>query len=481
MSTDRRGAAPSRRARNTRRRTRAFLGAFGIIIAALAVLGATGAAVGIAIGPRVTSVQVDPAAAIAASGSRLIVTTTQSLAQIDPAQVSITPDVAFDVDTSGRSIGIRFTEPLDDDTDYTVTVSDVRGVAGGPSSTVSESFRTPPSTVYILQRGTSDGDTIFRTDLTGLQAVAVFAAPHIEDFRATASHLVVWMQDGTQAKVVVTGLDGSNPIDLTLPGAGSISQLQIADRGERIGYLFTQADLSAADPLESALFTASVSDPAAEPTRIAVAGADDRIAQWTFVPDTDAVLLRTFDGSLLLTAADGSSPTAFGTALAIDGISPGTAQAIIERIEGLAVLDLETGEESPLVEPDAATGQVGSVLPLPDGATLRTTYPVGADGRPTGATNLDRVSPDGVTRSVFSSSATDAVLQTCVSPSGQYAAVLVAPEIADNRYDAYQLPLPQRVQTHIVAIGRGDDGTATPVVALAGSAISWCPASAIWG
>ncbi len=481
MSTDRQRPAASRRARNTRRRTRAFLGAFGIVIAALAVLGATGALIGIAIGPRVTSVQVDPAAAIATSGSRLIVTTTQSLAQIDPSQVSITPAVAFDVDTSGRSIGIRFTEPLDDDTDYTVTVRDVRGVAGGPMSTVSENFRTPSSSVFILQRGTADGDTIFRTDLTGLQAVAVFAAPHIEDFRATASHLVVWMQDGTQTHVVVTGLDGSNPTDLRLPGAGSISQLQIADRGERIGYLFTQADLSAANPLESALFTASVSDPDAEPTRIAVAGADGRIAQWTFVPDTDAVLLRTFDGSLLLTAADGSSPTAFGTALAIDGISPGTGHAIIERIEGLAVLDLETGQETPLVAADDAPGQVGSVLPLPDGGTLRTVYPVGSDGHPTGATSLVRVSADGATRGVFASSANDAVLQTCVSPSGQYAAVLVAPEIAGNRYDAYQLPLPQRVQTHIVAVGSGDDAISSAVVTLAGSAISWCPASAIWG
>ena len=97
----------------------------------------------------------DPAAAAAASGSRLIVTTTQSLAEVDPSQVTITPATPFVVDTSGRSVGVRFTLPLWDDTEYTVTIDGVASLGGGPTATITESFRTPPTDVFLLQRGTT--------------------------------------------------------------------------------------------------------------------------------------------------------------------------------------------------------------------------------------------------------------------------------------------------------------------------------------
>ena len=70
---------------------------------------------------------------------------------------------------------------------------------------------------------------------------------------------------------------------------------------------------------------------------------------------------------------------------------------------------------------------------------------------------------------LFEAPATDAVLQTCVSPSARYLAVLVAPDAVSNPYDTYQLPLPERLETRIIEL---DDGA--EVVALAGSSISWC-------
>ena len=65
---------------------------------------------------------------------------------------------------------------------------------------------------------------------------------------------------------------------------------------------------------------------------------------------------------------------------------------------------------------------------------------------------------------------TDVVLQTCVSPSGRYAAITVAPDAVANPYDRYRLPLPERLETHIVEIAT----TATEVVALSGFDVSWC-------
>jgi hypothetical protein len=474
MSTDpgRSAGSGTRRARSRRRRGRAFLGTFAIVVGVLAVLGLGGAAASVAQGPRVTDVYVDPAAAAAASGSRLIVTTTQSLADVDAAQVTITPETPFAVDTSGRSLGVRFTLPLWDDTEYTVTIDDVASLGGGPTATITETFRTPPTEVFLLQRGTADGDMIYRTDLTGQNAVPVFRHGHIEDFRATAEHLVVSVRtDDDEAGLVVTDLDGENQHQLPLPGDGFVSNLQSADRGERIGYTFSDAEIDADSGRESLLYTASLADPGADPAPVEIEGADPRVAEWRFVPDTDSILLLSFDGSLLLTGTDAAAgaPTALGAALRLEGIARGSSEAVVDRVDQAAVIDLTDASEAPLVEPDVELGGTTSVTPLPDGSTIRTAAVLDAGGVPTGRSTVARVGADGATNELTEIADTDAVIQVCVSPSSRYVAVMVAPDAVTNAYDTYQLPLPERPETRILDAADGD-----PVIALNGASISWC-------
>ncbi|MGX5769848.1 hypothetical protein ACWKWN_03765 [Microbacterium trichothecenolyticum] len=468
MSTD----GTSRRSRSRRRRGRAFAGAFAIVVGLLAVFGLAGAAASVAQGPRVTEAYVDPQAAAAASGARLIVTTTQSLAEVDPSQVTITPATPFAVDTSGRSVGVRFTLPLWDDTEYTVTIDDVASLGGGPTATITETFRTPATEVFLMQRGTNAGDLIYRTDLTGQNAVPVFRHAHIEDFRATAQHLVVSVRtDDDRAGLIVTDLDGDNARELALPGDGYVSNLQTADRGERIGYTFSDAELSADSGRESRLFTASLSEPDEDPVAIEVEGADPRVAEWRFVPDTDSILLLSFDGSLLLTGSENGSgaPTALGDAMTIEGIARGSSEAVVDRLDHAVVIDLTDASEEPLVESDTDLGGTTSVTPLPDGSTIRTAAVLDADGVPTGRTSVAHVDADGATTMLSEIADTDAVIQVCVSPSARYFAVLVAPDAVTNSYDTYQHPLPERPETRILEVDDGD-----PVVALNGASISWC-------
>jgi hypothetical protein len=469
MSTD----GSTRRTRGRRRRSRAFALAFAASLGVLALVGAAGAAIGIAQGPRVTDVQVDPAAAVSASGSRVILTTTQALREVDAAQVTVEPAAPFTVDTSGRNVGVRFALPLRDDTDYTVTIDDAAGQGAGPAATLSASFRTPSLQPYLLQRGT-DGDAIFRTDLTGRNAEPVFEHPHIEDYRATASHLVVSVRtDDDRAAVLVAGPNGEDPRELELPGDGFVSNLQSADRGETIGFTFADADLGVGGGLESALFTVSVADGAtAPPAQVALVGDDSRVAQWRFVPDTDSILVLTFDGRLLLSGADGEDAAPLGSALSIDGIARGSSLAVVERFEGMRVVDLTDGSEQPLVEP-VGLGELGSlnaVTPRPGEAagTVRTYAVLTTDGR-FASTVVAHVAADGAATVLLDAAETDAVLQTCVSASGRYAAITVAPDAASNPYDRYELPLPERVETRVVEVASGAE-----VVALDGVALSWC-------
>ncbi len=464
MSTD------SRRARTRRRRGRAFAGAFTVVLGALVVVGVAGAAVTVAQGPRVTDVQVDPRAAVAASGARVILTTTQSLRAVSPAQVEVEPHTPFTVDTSGRSVGVRFALPLRDDTDYTVRIRDVQGVGAGPAATLEERFRTPSLQMHLLQRGGGSGDTIYRTGLDG-DAVPVYTHPHIEDFRATAAHLVVSvLDDDDAARLIVTDLDGGDPRELPLPGEGFVSNLQVADRGERIGFTYSDADLGADGGVESVLFTASAAEGAAgqAPTEVVLPGEDARVAEWRFVPDTDRILALTFDGRLLLAASDGADAAPLGTALGIEGIARGSAEAVIERIEGLRVVDLADGSEEPLVAPAEDVGVPGGVTPLPGEGSIRRFADISATSTVLG-TRVVRVGADGAVDPLVEVGPQDAVLQTCVSPSGRYAAVLLAPDAADNAYDRYRLPLPERVETRIVEIDTGEE-----IVGLGGFDLSWC-------
>ncbi|WP_396659451.1 hypothetical protein [Microbacterium sp.] len=467
MSTE-----PTRRRRRDARRRRAYLGTFAGVLGVLAVLGLAGAAASAVQGPRVTDVQVDPAAAVATSGSRLIITTNQALREIDPAQVEVTPDAPFTVDTSGRNIGLRFALPLHDETDYTVTVREVTGVGGGPAATITRTFTTPPVTAYLLQR-TDRMDTIFRTDLGG-SAHTIFEADHIEDYRATSAHLVIsTLDDAGHARLIVTDLDGQNPRDLALPGEGLVMSLQAADRGELIGYTFSDADLGSGGTLESALYIASARDADADaaPTAVTVPGDEQRIADWRFVPDTDSILMLPYDGRLLLSAADGSGAVDLGTGIQIDGIARGSSVAVVQTPDGLVEVDLTDGTSQPLVDA-AVDGLQGVVTPIPTAGTGLGADTVRQhlvlDGDDAG-THVHRVSGDGTPTRLFTAPAGDAVLQTCVSPSGRYVAITVAPDLVGNPYDAYLMPIPRSVETHIVDLA---DGTALP--ALAGFDLSWC-------
>lgn len=469
MSTD----AATRRGRTRRRRSRAFVGAFAVVVAVLAAVGLAGAALSTAQGPRVTRVSVDPDAAASAAGSRVIFTTTQSLAEVRADQVEVTPQAAFTVDTSGRSVGIRFALPLWDDTVYTVAITGVTAVGGGAPATVTTSFRTPKLQAFLLQRGDGE-DTVFRTDLAGDAAVPVFTDPQIEDFRQASGHLVISTVDGDgHSHLVVTDLDGGSRRELPLPGVGTVSALQSADRGSVIGYTFTDADIGTAGAIESALYTASLADARMDdpPDAVTRPGGESRVDDWRFVPGTDTILMLTFDGALTLVSpaaeGGGGAPVALGNAVAIDGIARGSTTVVVERVEGPVAIDLATAKEAPLAATDPALGQVNGVTPLADGTTLRALAVL--DGFTVRSTTVHVVDGSGAARPVFSIDPADTLLETCVSPSGRYAAFLLAPDAVDNPYDGHLLPLPDRTQTHVVSLDDGHE-----VVALDGFDISWC-------
>jgi hypothetical protein len=479
MSTE--PAPRSRRASSRRRRGRAFAVTLVAVVAVLGVLGVGGAVASSVQGPRVTAVQVDPQAAVAASGSRLIVTTNQSLQKISPSQVQITPAAQFTVDTAGRSAGVRFTLPLHEDTRYTVRVRDVAGLGGGPATTITETFRTPRLSLYLLRRGAGT-DTIYRTNLASDALTPVYTHSHIEDFRATSDHLVVSVLDAHQhGQLLVTDLNGTHARPLRLPGVGNVTNMQSADRGDLIGYEWTDAMLGTPTSRENALYTISLRAPTGTPpSRVAVPGKDPRVADWRFVPDTDAILVLPYTGRMLLTASTGKDATDLGAGVDIEGIARGSSVAVVQRADGLFAIDLSTGKQRPLPKATTADGALvrgseGHVAAIPGigAGTVRLFTRLGAGDVDEGTTAY-RVTDAGRATPIFHVSGADAVMQTCVSPSARYAAILVDVDVVTDSYDTYLAPMPKHLVTQIVELSSG-----RVVRQYRGFAASWCQLSPV--
>jgi hypothetical protein len=441
-----------------------MLSVLGVLVLFVGVLGV----VSLTQGPRIAQVQVNAQQAVETSGSRLILGANQRLEPVDAKQVTVTPAVPFTVDAAGRSIGIRFTLPLNDETKYTVSVKGAAAAGGGPTADLRTSFTTPASHILLLQRSADGDDKIFITDLDGTRAKPVFAHPHIDDYRATSTLLVVVVEEDDGSRLLVMNRDGSDQRELKLPGEGYVSSVQVSDRGNLVGYSYSDRELTETSGRASVLVTQPLSG-AGKPSIVQVDGKEASVAEWQFVPDSSSLLFIDFNGALGVedrSADAGVKP--MGIAASILGVSRGTYTAIVERSDGSIVqLDLTNGEESALPASDPDYGDADTIVPFP-GGTLRHIVQRDADGMPTGQAVV-RVDDKGAASVVTEVSGADAILQTCVSPSGQYAAIVVAPDLPNNAYDTLQLPLPTTLHTQLIDL---DGDRELPV--LSGFDISWC-------
>lgn len=445
-----------------------------VVLAVLALLCGAGAVFSLVQGPRVTDVSADPAAAIRSSGARVVLTANQALETIDPGQVTVSPSADFTVDATGRTVGVRFAAPLDEGTDYTVTVAGARGVGGGASADLTTTITTPTAPVYALRRAVSGDDMIYRVTVGGDDEKVVYTHPHIEDFRQTADGLLVSVVDGDAEtgvpQLLLLDADGANAREVPTPGAGFLTALQVSDRGDLVGYTFSNIGVDGGGDHESELFISSLRDLDAAPVPLNVAGEDISVDRWRFVPDSSAVMAMQFGGNLLLVDPLSDDPAVnLGVAIAIDSVTRGSYTALVDRLEGRFRVDLRTGLDTPLVVPDVigADDTVATVRSLIGDDLLWSVTRRDAAGMPTHTSLL--IESGGTTRELVTLPISDPIIDTCVSPSGDRVALTVSPDRVGDAYDLYRQPLPQKVRTYVYRVADGQK-----LADLAGFDMTWC-------
>ncbi|MBX0298545.1 hypothetical protein K2F54_00990 [Cryobacterium sp. 1639] len=337
------------------RRTLATL-LVGLLVVCLGLV-----AVNVLNGPRLTGSTVDTAAVVSKANQRLVLDTNQQLNDVSADQVTVTPASAVSVQTSNDTLVIVFSQPLDYDTEYTVDVTGVTGPFAERVSTLSTSFRTDESPMYVLTRApampgaaTKDPDRIVRTAVGTAETTEVFTAPYIQAFVPTGDELVVvTLADDLTSRLNLVATDGSSA-ELTLPGTGTVQNLQASRVSATVGFTFSSVPGAPGTVYDNTLFLLDLT----QGTLATVDGLDGEPVQaisWGFMPNRAELVAQVFDTTLLLVdPRTDDAPIPIGQFPNLNAFAPDGVRIAVSDQERQYVLDLSTGTENAIEAQDVA-------------------------------------------------------------------------------------------------------------------------------
>lgn len=340
---------------------RRFRRTLSALLVGLLVLCLGLVAVNVLFGPRLTGTSIDTDAVVGQANQRLVLETNQQLADVTVGQVTVTPASAVQVQTSNDTVVIVFSQPLDYDTAYSVAVTGVTGPFADRVSTLSTSFHTGEAPLYVLTRApalpgelTKAPDRIVRTTVGSAETTEVFTAPYIQSFVPVGDELVVvTLADDLTSRLSLVAADGTSA-ELTLPGTGTVQDLQASAPTDTVGFRFSSVAGSAGTTYDNTLFLLDLN----QSTLSTVTGLDGYPVQaisWGFMPRRAEIVAQLFDTTLLLlnpTVDD--APIPIGQFPNLDAFAPDGVRIAVSDQERQYVLDLSTGSEDAIVPQDVA-------------------------------------------------------------------------------------------------------------------------------
>ncbi len=447
---------------------RRFRLAVGVTIIAL-VVAAAGLTVANAVqGPRLVSAEVNARASVERAGQRLVLRLDQRIEPLDPALVSVTPAVPYEVVVEQASIVLRFGVPLAYETRYDV-VAPVRSVTTGAEATLTYALRTPGAGVFLLQRaGVQDGggsDEIVRTVIGSDQRQILMADPRIQEFALADPELAVVTLTEENVGSLTVGRVSSGERRTVVDDA-SITQLKSSGSGGIFGFALTPRSGPDAGTVQLKLF-----DPAGDGTLVGAVGLDGSPLDpqdWMFVPGTRAVVVQTADSSLYVVDPIAGTPAQpLGGHTKMHSFVGDSATLIVDDIGEFKSIDLTTGVISPLSGVDLPTtsalyrlldlggerGYIGLLAGLVDG-NLHFSVVTLQDGK---IAELFLPTPPAAR-----------IPRVCLSPNAQYLAVeTIPPGAAPDGYGS--VPGYAGTRTVFLDTATGDASRSVP-----GFGVDWC-------
>ncbi|MFC0680301.1 hypothetical protein ACFFGH_20900 [Lysobacter korlensis] len=378
------------------------------------------------------------------------------------------------VTSDDSTVTIRFDEMLAYAADYTVTV-DAATAATGARSTLRYTFQTPDASVFSLVRsGAGQDDRIFRRQVAGGDATEVFAAPAIQEYAVVGDQLaVVTIGAGQTSTLQMKPVAGGAAAGITLPAAGTVTQLAASGASNLLGFIFTPERVGDTTPARTLIVYDAESGSGVGREVLGIDGTPLRVVDWTFVPSSTSVVAQAADANLyLIDVLAGDPPVALGQHQELRNFIPGTRTLTVADANGATAIDLDTGEKTPLSLPsDGSTedDSAGQVIILGEDRYLETLMT--PEYRP-GVTRLNpRVLhvDDSGPRVLYEPATADTDIRSmCLSPNGRQLAVELLP--GDRQPDGYPYePASTGITTVLI-----DVATGSTVGGMNGFMPSWC-------
>jgi len=500
----RRAAEAGRRLREQRELQR-FQRTFWIVSGVLGAVAAVFLLLGALQGPKLATAQVDPQRATEQSGQQLRMFANQPLRDVDPSQVTVSPQTDVTVTVQDDLLVVQFDERLRYDTEYTVTVSDVAARSRDAVSTFSHAFETAGASVLYLDRGETE-DEILRAEVSGTgRGEVVHAAPGIQAFAPVEGVLVV-ARDASSAAPDASGAapgggdegagggdagtgggeagtgggdegtgggaagSGASVLESILTESGDAETVRLPDgarvdriiapqAGTLLGLVLTEVVDEGTPQFSSALAYVDLAGDREVRLLEGLDGEPVRALDAVFLPGGSTLLVHALDQSLLridllapeLVLPVDQLPTVWN--LSTDG----TRVSGSDSFGGL-FLDLESGEETRL-NPSLFEGEVvfgGETVLLSDERWVQKVAVPDASG---GSFAIVVVVDDGSGESRQLARTIDdrgSIGALSVSPNDQYVAIEVTPSVEDAEPDGRRVnPRPTSITLQIIDIETG--------------------------
>lgn len=443
-----------------------------VTITVLAVVAASLGVINALQGPHLVTASVDPQALVTRSNQRLVLQTNQPLASLDASQVSVQPETAFTVLTSGTQAAVQFSSALSYGTTYQVSMR-VQSTSTGLASTLSYSFSTPAVTLYTLNRqSTVDAslpDQVLRQSFDGSSTV-VFDAPHIQTYAASPSGLLAVTLDSSKTpSLSYTALGSRTDTAISVPVLPTYLQsVHASDTANLFGFLLISK--TSDQSYDSHLYL--YSPATAQLTLIhGPSQTDLSVMDWAFVPGSSQLVVQGYDNQFyLVDPSQQSDPVVLGQHSELLGFVPGTTELAVSNGGPTSLIDLSTGTTTAVTLPTAqmdASLYPGRTVLLTDSSFAQSFTQIQLTPTFSQQTTLVRVDASGT--SVLIPASPDGVIQNyCPSPNGQYLAVDVAPSSATPDKYPINSGYPNTTTTVL------DLASGQTVATLNGMTPSWC-------
>jgi hypothetical protein len=303
-------------------------------------------------GPRIRSSTIDTSLATTAANQQLILHMNQAPGAISKKLVKISPNIAFDVTSSGNTVAIQFTQPLQNDTDYAVKIQ-----TPDKRYTVTHTFRTPPAVFYFAV--SNDQTTEIRRQIVGTpKSDVVYSGGKVSDYLVLGNTLVLSLKEDDKTRVTLFDIATKQYRDITLPGKGSVSQLHGAPGKRVFGFLYTDYD----NDIYGNILLYGIN--AQELRRVGFSkGRTLEAGEWQLARNGETVLAQTLDSSALLLSPD-IAPIPLGQYSELFGFSHDDSSIVLRKTnEGVVRLNVTDMQAAPVLTLDSKT-YVADALPL---------------------------------------------------------------------------------------------------------------------